>query len=749
VKQSQVHQLPRPSAHLLAMLSLGLACSVTVIVNIAAAPDEHLTLDERSTAAAAAAQLTDAAARMCFSHPGHPAVSDGVLEHSAQSLLGAASENSLFLFQPDGGGSFKKFAATIDAGGQLHIGTPLWDAGAILTGNASDAPQPAAALRNIYTQKRSADQSSGTIAFKWNALTQQQRDALSRASPTSVADGQGERRLDFLRGERSFEIGQPGGIFRRRNALLENTANSAALQVGAPSKAIAGPDYSLFFANHARRYPVLYLGANDGMLHAFDAGDGHELFAYVPALLLPFVSELSNPAYVRRPYVDGATSAAEASVNGAWKTVLLAGLGGGARGLFALDVSDPDQFERGNGALWEFGSDDDADIGYVMAAPLIAKFRTGTVRGVAVYRYFAVLSGGLNPLAVPQGARTLFLLALDKSPSSSWKLGVNYYKLNTPISTSAGAAGNTLGPPALALGADGAVRYAYAGDVQGNLWRFDFSGGWSAASAASAASAVSPGARAITTLFMARDAAGVRQPITQRPSVVFALGGGYMVLFGTGKLTDVADSDAANFKPQSFYAIHDAEGTTRMVSGRGALAARTLSGSRDDVAGFSIASVDPGTAGLAAPSGWYLDFPYSASNGERSISSAVLAGGKVFFNTILPGSAPCTVVGVRTYAIDALSGLAFDASGVPHSGIVSGQLSAGMIGGAPLLLATATDVGPRNSTGGALVSTRYHILSSGKTDHALDSVVVSMPAKRISWREIPNWPELHEAASHE
>jgi type IV pilus assembly protein PilY1 len=473
------------------------------------------------------------------------------------------------------------------------------------------------------------------------------------------------------------------------------------------------------------------------MLHAFDSGDGHELFAYVPALLMPFVSELSNPAYVYRPYADGAAYAAEASVNGTWKTVLLAGLGGGAKGVVALDVSEPERFGRGSGALWEFGSDDDAAIGHVMAAPLIAKFRTGTVRGAAQYRYFAVLSGGLN--AQSFGGNVLFLLALDKSPTAPWQLGVNYFKLNTP--TPAVGAGNALGPPALAIGADGAVRYAYVGDLHGNLWRFDFSAGIS-----EAFSAATTGARAIA--FVARDVAGVRQPITQRPNVVFAPGGGYLILFGTGKLSDVADSDVGTFKPQSFYAIHDAVGAALVATERNALAARTVNGALDSVAGFSIDSADPGAAGLAAPYGWYLDFPQSVSSGERSISSAVLAGGKVFFNTILPGSAPCMIAGVRTYAIDVMSGLAFGANGVPRSGIVTGQLSADKTGGAPLLLATSIDVGSRSGTGGAVVSTRYHIFSSDRTSHPLAAVTLPMQAKRISWREIPNWPELHEAARH-
>jgi type IV pilus assembly protein PilY1 len=528
-----------------------------------------------------------------------------------------------------------------------------------------------------------------------------------------------------LRGERSLELGQPDGIFRRRAGVMGAAIHAPPLLVGAPSPGIPGPQYAAFFARHAQRPAVVYLGANDGMLHAFDALGGRELFAYVPDLLLPALNQLTSPSYRHRPYVDGAAHAAEAILDGEWKTVLVAGLGGGAAGVFALDISAPGQFDQGAGALWEFGSLDDAAIGHLVDAPLIARFRTAVQRGRVIQRDFAVLAGGLDH----PGRGALFLLALDKPRSGRWRLGTDYYKLAPPASD--GATGAALGPPALTLDADGAVRTAYAGDSQGNLWRFDFS-------------SKSPAGAGVQLLFVARAADGVRQPITQRPNVVFASGGGYLVLFGTGKLNQTADNDPASFKPQSFYAIRDPaqqlqeshesqksqEPDQALVSGRATLASRSL-------------VFDPGSpVDLAdASAGWYLDF--SASSGERSIDGASLAGGKVFFNTVLPGSAPCTVAATRSYAIDALTGLA-------EAGARSGARAASArqvpLRGAPVVLETATEVGPRSPTGRALLRQQHALFDGDNAGIAQTATSAAMPVQRLSWREIANWPELHQAA---
>jgi type IV pilus assembly protein PilY1 len=687
-------------------------------------------LDTTPDAAPAAAQ--NDAADLCFDHlqQGSSSPAEAGARRTVPDqpvFLSGAGSQAAYLLQADHdpsdwSGSLKKFSIAQDAAGQVIIGAPLWDAGRLLTSMS-------AAQRNIHTLRpnpaQAGVQSRATVPFTWAMLAPQQRAALDLAPDSGLADGLGERRLDFLRGDRSLEIGQAGGIFRRRASILGDAIHGAPLAVGAPSPGIVGAPYAAFFKRHARRPAAVYLGANDGMLHAFDAASGRELFAYVPNLVLPSLNQLSSVHYLHRPYLDGAIDAAEALVDGQWKTVLVAGLGAGARGVFALDISAPDQFGQGGGALWEFGSNDDAAIGHVVEAPLIAKFRIAAQAGAPGHRHFAMLAGGLDRAG--QGGGTLFLLALDKPAAARWRLGVNYVKL-TPAPAAGGGAGNgaALAPPALALDLDGAVRYAYAGDVQGNLWRFDFSGKEPLRTAAHA-----------QLLFVARDAAGVRQPITQAPNVVFAPAGGFLVLFGTGKLNQGSDNDPANFKPQSFYAIHDAaKQVATVVQGRAALAARTPGG-------------DAGSPGEARR-GWYLDFPHAASTGERSVSRALLIGGKVVFNTVMPATTPCMVAGVRTYAVDALSGLADAGNSAGPGAAMAGPLSVHRMQLPALagVLAMERSVGPREASGRALVRQRHAVLHVD-TAGAVDTVSVishPAPAKRVHWREIANWPELHRAS---
>jgi type IV pilus assembly protein PilY1 len=671
-----------------------------------AVADVETTADAEVDAAPSAMPST--ASAQCFDSPlnpprspASPPATDGARRSMpGRSLLSfPAGPTAGALFQSehdwlDWSGSVKKFSVALDAAGQIDTGALLWDGGALLTSMP-------ASLRQIYTLRADPGRAHRTLPFKWPMLSSQQRAALDLAPSTSLGDALGERRLDFLRGERSLEIGQSGGIFRRRASVMGDPSHGGPLLVGAPSAGITGAQYGAFFERHAKRPATLYLGANDGMLHAFDAANGRELFAYVPNLVWPWLNRLTSPDYRHQAYVDGDINAAEAMLDGQWKTVLVAGLGGGAPGLFALDVSAPDRFGQGSGALWEFGSADDAAIGHVAAAPLIAKFGLSASPGAASQRYFALLSSGVD-----QEKGALFLLALDKSASVRWRSGVNYYKLALPLPSAA------LGPPALALGPDAAVRYIYAGDLEGNLWRFDFFGR-------------APANAAVQLLFVARDASGLRQPITQAPSVAFAPDGGYLVLFGTGKLRDASDSDPAHFTSQSFYAIHDRPGQHDQVAIKGRAA---------------LAGIDPlaSAAASAKAEGWYLDFPQSAS-GERSIGGSSLAAGKVFFNTISPGSAPCTVAAARSYALDALTGLA---AGVARRRAMTVSTNPVPQRAAPVLLEMAGEAGPRQATGRMLVRQRHLVLDA----EGVAQTSRSTPAQRLNWREIANWPELHQTA---
>ncbi|MBS0308534.1 MAG: pilus assembly protein PilY, partial [Proteobacteria bacterium] len=376
-------------------------------------------------------------------------------------------------------GSLRKMVIATESDGTPRIAsTAQWDAADILTGTEGNPPRLSFRERKIFIGKQTGT-NWATVPFEWDVLSESQKMLLSTATAKETSARQW---VDYLRGARDLEIGRPQGSLRHRKNLLGDIVNSQPLYVGAPTSDISGSEYQAFHARYGSRRKAVYVGANDGMLHAFDAEDGHELFAYIPNVLLPSLPQLTRPDYRHHSYVDGRLAVAEALVGGAWRTILAAGMGGGAQGVFALDVSDPSDFSGGRGALWEFTDRDDPDMGNVLGTPMIARFMTSKVKGVPQYKYFAVVANGVNSYQVDGDKRysigavgALFLLALDKPASVKWQEGVNYFKFKTPAGEPDLA--NGLMSPAAITDGSGVVRFIYAGDLQGNLWRFDFDGG--------------------------------------------------------------------------------------------------------------------------------------------------------------------------------------------------------------------------------------------------------------------------------
>ncbi|WP_229210704.1 pilus assembly protein [Duganella sp. CF517] len=628
----------------------------------------------------------------------------------------------------DWGGHFSRYILSPGGAGSSFTPTAMWDAGALLTGDGARPPSPDPAARKIFTAIVEPNGALAMIPFEWSALSAEQRQKLDQAPPPATgADAFGEQRLAFLRGDRT----QEGKLFRTRSSVLGDSINGTPVYAG-PAPGAAS----------RTRPDVIYVGANDGMLHAFNAADGSELFAYVPNAVMEKLNRLPGPDYVHQAYVDGPAGVGEAVISGRDKTILVSGMGGGAQGVFALDVTDPLRFADG-GVLWEFTDRDDTLMGNVTTRPQIAKLRTRTVAGVPIYQHFAVVASGLNTYAPdgnasPTGKGALFLLALDKPRGAAWLLNANYYRLTTPIADAASA--NALSAPVLVTDRTGSLRYGYAGDLQGNLWRFDFGGG------APWAGAVGPGVGG-APLFVARDDSGTRQPITQQPLLAYAEGGGYLVLFGTGKLLEKADRTSAGFSPQSYYAIRDSLlDPAEVVTSRSQLTQRVLL-DNGGTAPFSLS----GAKMEFDSKGWYVDFLQAERTGERSIDRGVLAGGEVFFNTLLPASDPCDKARGRTYALNVLTGLAKDSAVArlptppsteqPIVGQVSDDYRA-----MPSLLPIASSQTPRDPTGRTYLLKELAVANvSPHGSVVLGRVKVAQRAGRLSWREVGNWRQLHEA----
>jgi type IV pilus assembly protein PilY1 len=498
-------------------------------------------------------------------------------------------------------------AMRLNADGSL--GETLWEA-------TDPGKIPAHGARNIATWS-----GSGGIAFTQADLT---AAGLWGAIGSTAL-------LDYLRGDQSGEQSK-GGPFRTRSTRLGDIVGSdpafvhaenygySSLPEGAYTSATP---YAAFLAAKAARRPMLYVGANDGILHAFDALTGDERFAYVPNAVLPNLPSLANLVYAHRFFVDGSPAAWDAHFGGTWKTVLLGTTGAGGKAVFALDVTDPADFGPAK-VLWEINAATPGftDLGYTIGQAVAAKANNG--------EWVAIFGNGYG--STSQRA-VLYIVRLAD--------GALIRKFDTGV----GGAGapNGLGTPTLYdSNGDDVYDAVYAPDMRGNVWKFDLGGaaplGWKIAFAPAA------GFPNGAPLFTARGPAAQVQPIQARVELARPPAGvpGVMVLFGTGRF--FADGDNADTTAQSFYGILD-NGTAIAAVDRSVLQQQTISTLNITFRGVdntAVRDVTANTIDWAAKRGWYIDLPDS---GERVIGNAAVRTGRVIFNTVIPGFDPCTFGG--------------------------------------------------------------------------------------------------------
>tara|TARA_R110001599_G_scaffold64023_3_gene178839 strand:- start:457189 stop:459333 length:2145 start_codon:yes stop_codon:yes gene_type:complete len=619
--------------------------------------------------------------------------------------------------------------------GESKIGPAIWDAADLIKGDG----------RKIYTSRISEEGALITIPFAWDRLSKLQKDDLSRSPVTQKHDQFGQDRLAYLRGVDDREHVVSGIPFRKRRTLLGPIVHSSTAYVGKYPLTLPDERYPTPGASRSRK-PALFIGANDGALHAFNADGGAELFAYIPNVLFPKLSVLTEPEMPYTPFVDGGMAIEEVKVIGHWRTVLVSALGGGAQGVFALDVSNVEKFEQGEGALWEFSDVDDPDMGHVVATPLIAKFRIDTGSDKVSYRYFAVVANGLNSYHVDTNKKSkgnapnsLFLLSINKPKDEPWLEGENYFKIVFPSGVENIA--NGLTGATTVLDSAGAVQYLYLADLQGNIWRVDFD--------KNAPWLHSSKKIQYKPVFVAQDDVGNRQPITQAPVVLFARTG-YLILFGTGKYMERSDVEPANFKPQSFYGVIDPLEDKNTTVSRHQLLPRILSITARSDHALELS----GATASAVDRGWYLDFIDSEQSGERSVSSASVIDGQLFFQTLIPTIAPCTKNHGRAYVLDALNGLPLSAMFKSNENL-TGILSTTGLWPPPIVLQSSSL--PTNEQGkGERYRIRKKIVqlkpdgmedapSTNKRPSLVNTPIEStLFGGRLSWHEIINWNEVRQ-----
>ncbi|MHB1058357.1 MAG: pilus assembly protein [Rhodanobacter sp.] len=667
------------------------------------------------------------------------------------------------------------------------LGASLWDAKDKL---------PATANRKIFTG--SYDGTTHTVSgvdLAWANLPAAQKAWLQTTPYTATVetdDTVAQQRLLWLAGDQTNE-GSEDGKLRERKNLLGAVINSQAKYVAYPADgyrnvfpnnadgsvaaentaalvANGGHSYEQFVSDHLDRTPMVYVGANDGMLHAFDASldpdtgkptstAGTEQWAYVPYSVYPNLSKLSSQDYKTRfaPTVDGSPVTRDVFFGGAWHSILVAGLRYGGRGVYALDITSTDSGDTtaAKKVLWEFGADSDgaddtdldkgnnpANLGYTYGQPNIARLSSGKWVVLVPSGYFPTCDKQFSPQPCTDAA------AASNTRSSLFVLDAGTGALIKEIRTPAGVVSHGLTSPVVGdYNNDQIDDVAYAGDLDGNVWRFDL--GNDAVTATDSSTGV-------LRLFQPGTAGA--QPITVMPRLFPDPGtSNFIVVFGTGKYLTAADNVTdSSTVTQSVYGIRDKATTVddKLVHAttvvRGDLIGQTLvetsvtdpdTGKTDLVRGISNVAVP------AAKGGWYFDLNVQdadgkpAARGEKVVvtPAALFDTNRVVITTLIPrGDDACDPRrDGALMVVDAATGGSGDGLSYPSLGDSTWYGTAGAntkVAGARVknpptggTLPVASLVG-----GGGLMIPGVELASGGtfKIDDAI--------WRRRSWRELTN-----------
>ncbi|HEX2830877.1 MAG TPA: PilC/PilY family type IV pilus protein [Burkholderiales bacterium] len=629
-------------------------------------------------------------------------------------------------------GTFSAFGVNEDG----SLTSSVWEAAAKL---------PAPDTRVILTY---ADNGSGNrqgVAFRWPGATPNPATDISKTLVDSLntrpdvggtQDNRGAERLQYLRGDSSKE-GNALDSFRPRTTKLGDIINSNPVYVPSlPNDPNVDASYRDFRdrIRKANRTPMVYVAANDGMLHGFDAtalSDGKpsptggvERFAYIPSKTHTALNQLTNPTYTHRYYVDGSPTVSDAFVGKDWKTVLVGTLGRGDRGIYALDVTLPPEVPSGTDStaveqksatttvMWEFNVEDDIPstveanrgakpygLGYSIGKPIIRKMQNG--------KWAAIVSGGYNNTETIRGVTGtgdgkgyIYVIFLDgpTGTNRTWQSGVDYVRLDT------GLAGDTTKPNGLAppnvidANGDGMVDFIYAGDLLGNFWKFDVSdkvpGNWNGTN--NRLALYSPGP------------SGEKQPITTTAqATVHPSNKGYVLNFGTGKYFE--SNDPLTTEVQSFFGIWD-ENEKKPISGQknvtdraGQLFEQKISTQTTANGEFRANTTIGALKGpdYATQRGWFMDLP---GKGERIAFDPIVLSRRLVFTTLVPSGGACDFGGTSfLMVVNPATGGPFDAPVIDVNG--DGKItSADMLSGGVFAVGVSSSVGitntPRVMTGG-------------------------------------------------
>lgn len=538
--------------------------------------------------------------------------------------------------------------------------------------NAKDM-LPAAASRNIMI----ADSTGAGLQSFVESNAGEDDEAASLAALLNIdpedgsSDGLWKERIKYIRGDKSNE-GDGATNFRRRTSVLGDFLGSQPVIVSGArylegfanrleqTDTVANNTYSAFMESIKDRKERLYIGGNDGMLHAFETQLGAETFAFIPTTVFPKLKELTYKKYSHQYYVDGTPVVADVYDGAKWRTILVGTLRAGGKGLFALDITDPDAVEL----LWEFDENSveanklGVQPGYSFPQPTVARLHNGE---------WAVVTGnGYEGGGTSTGKAALYVIN-----------AVTGEMIKSLEVESALKKPNGLSTPRLAdYDADGIADYAYAGDLHGNLWRFDLLGNsanenreptdgpiYGGKADGDSKFEVSYGGQ---PMFTAISTAGSkRQPITSAPSLVrHPTRKGYLVMFGTGKYFEKGDKSGVDDFAQSLYGIWDQNTKAEATSTAGAnipLSSLQVQTITEQTTGTGLVSGKTRVARIISNTavewytgfdstkpvlkkGWRLDLKSGAGttfDGEMIVENMRTLGSMLLVQSLVPNDDPC------------------------------------------------------------------------------------------------------------
>ncbi|GFE56959.1 pilus assembly protein [Geobacter sp. AOG1] len=507
-------------------------------------------------------------------------------------------------------------AYQLDTATANRIGsTPLWEAGARLNSRTT-------ASRVIYT----AGTPSGNK--RTDFTTTNQANIATAANFTNFSTNW----ISYVRGDAISG-------YRTRTNKLGDIIYSSPLKYAPPNKLYTDHDYQVFRKNNAARQSLVLVGANDGMLHAFNVDTGDEEWAFIPASLLNKLKLLRSIPYTHTNYVNGMITVGDAYIkskntsgtvdpSAAWHSIAVCGLREGGKSYFALDITDP----KNPVPLWEINASSANGLGYSFGTPLILKLKDNSQP--EKFRWVTVLPNGYEGAATSKAAS---LIIADLAT------GTILREIVVDGNTNGGAYQNGLATSAAVdVNNDGYTDYLYAGDLKGHLWKFDVTSdtiaNWDVAWRKSG----SP-----VALFKATDPGGAPQPITTRPAISQRVGY-QIVFFGTGKYYETGDN--ATTQTQSFYGVYDDISTTATPSNAQATNEGMLT--KSDLGQQTVTQVTSGgiitdrnvSNNPVGANGWYLNLPIT---GERVVTNPVAIAGLINFNTFVPSTDPCSSGGIN------------------------------------------------------------------------------------------------------